>query len=240
MPVRLQRYLAQCSVGSRRLCDTLIAEGRITVNGRSAEVGESIEPGVDEVLVDGRRVMQSHDVYIVLNKPAGVVTTAKDTHGRRTVLDCVGGVDARVFPVGRLDQDVEGVLLLTNDGELAHRLMHPRYAVDKVYLAWVAGNMAPETAVRMELGVDLEDGMARPERVVILHRGARSTEVEIVMREGRKREVKRLCEAVGHRVLQLQRIAIGSIRARGLRPGEWRHLTEQEIRGLRKLVGLDT
>ncbi|HRI87461.1 MAG TPA: pseudouridine synthase, partial [Candidatus Hydrogenedentes bacterium] len=177
-------------------------------------------------------------VYILLNKPRGVVTTAKDTHNRRTVLDCLHGMNTRVFPVGRLDFDVEGALLLTNDGELAFRLTHPKYLVEKVYLAWVKGRMTTDTAIALEKGVELEDGMTAPARVQIKSLGENSTLVQLVLTEGRNREVKRMCAHVGHPVSELQRIAIGGVKVKGLRPGEWRELSDAEVRALRKITQL--
>jgi pseudouridine synthase len=235
---RLQKYLAACGVASRRACEKLIEDGRVTVNGAVAAVGTQVEPGLDDIRLDGRPVRNDEKVYVVLNKPEGAVTTAHDTHGRATVIDCLRGVPSRVFPVGRLDMDVEGALLLTNDGELAYRLTHPKFEVDKVYLARVRGCMETETAMELERGVRLEDGMTAPARCVILNTGHQSTLVRLTLREGRKREVKRMCAAVGHPVETLHRIAFGNVRVKGLRPGEWRYLTSQEIAGLRKLAGL--
>ncbi len=236
--VRLQKYLAECGVASRRASEQLIEAGRVSVNGAVATVGQSIDPASDRITVDEKPVEQDAKVYIVLNKPADVITTARDTFGRKTVMHCVEGVKARVFPVGRLDKDVEGVLIMTNDGELSHRLMHPSYQVDKVYLAWVRGKMRPETAIQMEKGVFLEDGPAAATEAVILSQGMYTTQVRLTLREGRKREVKRLCTAVGHPIRKLQRIAFGGIRAKGLRPGEWRYLTNAGVVRLYRCVGL--
>ena len=236
---RLQKYLADCGVASRRASEELILAGRVRVNGAVAQLGCSIDPGVDEVLLDGQTVAPDETkVYIVLNKPSHTVTTSKDTHGRRTVLECVQGTKARVFPVGRLDMDVEGALLLTNDGELAHRLLHPRYRVDKVYLAQVRGAMTPETISKLERGVKLEDGLTAPAKVAVLNSGPHATRVRLVLREGRKREVKRMLTAVGHPVKRLERVSFAGISAQGLRPGEWRYLTPCEITSLRATVQL--
>lgn len=238
--VRLQKYLAECGVASRRACEELIAAKRVRVNGEIAEIGRTIDPAADTVEVDGRTIAQDQKIYIVLNKPAGTVTTASDTHGRKTVLDCVRGVSARVFPVGRLDMDVEGVLLLTNDGELAHRLIHPSFEVKKIYQAWVRGHFAPEAGQRLEQGVLLDDGMTAPAQVEVLRRSQNSTLIQLTIHEGRKREVKRMCAAVGHPVRHLQRVAFGELRANGLRPGEWRYLTPGEIQVLRDHAGLNS
>lgn len=236
--MRLQRFLAECGVASRRRCEELIAAGRVTVNGARAALGASVDPHKDVVELDGKPVRTDEKVYIILNKPSGAITTARDTHQRKTVFDCLEGFKVRLFPVGRLDMDVEGALLMTNDGELAHRLMHPRYAVEKVYLVWVWGRMSPETAARLEQGVDLEDGLTAPAKAVILQIGKSSTLVQLTLREGRKREVKRMCERVGHQVRKLERIAIGGVRVKGLRPGEWRRLTDKEVQDLRRYTGL--
>lgn len=236
--VRLQKYLAACGIASRRACEQLIREGRVAVNGTPAQLGQQVSPGADKVVVDGKPVKTDEKIYIVLNKPPNVITTMSDTHGRMSVTDLLNDIGARVFPVGRLDRDVEGVLLFTNDGEMAFRLMHPRFQVKKVYLAWVKGRMRPETAIRLERGVQLEDGMTAPASVVILNAGAETSLIRLTLREGRKREVKRMCAAVGHPVETLHRIAFAAIQAKGLRPGEWRYLSPGEINRLRRNVGM--
>jgi len=236
--VRLQKYLAECGVASRRASETLIAEGRVSINGVTATLGQSVDPATDRVAVDGRRLGADEKVYIVLNKPRNVVTTARDTHGRRTVLDCVHSSDARLFPVGRLDFDVEGVLLLTNDGELAFRLIHPKFGIEKEYLAWVRGKMEPAAAARLERGVELEDGPTAPAKVNVLETRSGNSLVRLIIHEGRKREVKRMCDAVGHPVQTLRRITFAGVEVNGMRPGEWRNLTEGEVAGLKTLVGL--
>lgn len=236
--MRLQKFLAECGVASRRESELYIAAGRVKVNGVVAHIGQTIDPVSDEVAVDGRPVGPDRKIYVVLNKPRGVVTSAKDTHDRPTVLDCVADVGARVFPVGRLDMDVTGALILTNDGELSHRLMHPSYEVEKVYCAWVQGIMTPETTRQLESGVLLDDGPTAPARVKILKTTHNATLIRLVIHEGRKRLVKRMCAAVGHPVRDLRRIAVGNVRVEGLVPGEWRYLDESEINTLRKLTGL--
>lgn len=237
--VRLQKFLAECGLDSRRGCEQMIRDGRVAVNGAPAQLGQQIEPGADDVAVDGCPVQSDEaKVYVVLNKPSNAITTLSDTHGRRTVLDCLQGLDARVFPVGRLDRDVEGVLLFTNDGELAFRLMHPKFQVEKVYQAWVKGYVAPEAIQRLEQGVELEDGVTAPAKVVVLNPGRDVTLLRLTLHEGKKREVKRMCAAVGHPIETLQRITFANIHAKGLRPGEWRHLTPFEINQLKRRVGL--
>jgi len=236
MAIRLQKYLAECGIASRRASEALIAEGRVTVNGDVATLGQSVEPGSDQVCVDGEAVDQDRKLYVVLNKPRGHVTTAKDTHGRPTVVECLEGVPARVFPIGRLDMDVDGVLLLTNDGELSHSLMHPSFEVPKTYSAWVRGQMTDETAARLAAGVKLEDGPTAPAKIEIMKRDTRATLIRLTLHEGRKREVKRMCLAVGHPVRSLRRIAFADIRVNGLRPGEWRYMTESEVAHLRQIT----
>jgi 23S rRNA pseudouridine2605 synthase len=236
--VRLQKFMAQCGLASRRASERLIQEGKVLVNGTVAITGQVIDPNRDVVTCEGIRVETSKMRYVILNKPPGVVTTSKDTHNRKTVLNCVEGIHERLFPVGRLDMDVEGALLLTNDGELAFRLTHPKYEVPKVYLVWVEGVMTPEDAIRLEQGVPLDDGITAPAEVVILNAGERVTQIRLTIHEGRKREIKRMCAHVGHPVRELRRISMGNVKVGGLQPGQWRELTDQEIHGLRKLVGL--
>ncbi|HDP34637.1 MAG TPA: rRNA pseudouridine synthase [Candidatus Hydrogenedentes bacterium] len=236
--VRLQKFLAECGVDSRRACERLIQSGRVYVNGAPATLGQQVRPGMDEVRLDGQRVSFDEKIYVVFNKPANVITTLKDTHGRKTVADFLNGLASRAYPVGRLDRDVEGVLLFTNDGELAFRLIHPRFQVDKVYLAWVKGSVRDEAARRLEAGVRLEDGMTAPARIQVINAGAETSLIKLTIHEGRKREVKRMCAAVGHPVETLQRISFAGIEAKGLRPGEWRYLSAEEIANLRKCVGL--
>ncbi|MCX5758969.1 MAG: pseudouridine synthase [Candidatus Hydrogenedentes bacterium] len=236
--MRLQQYLARCGVASRRACETLIAAGRIEVNGCVGELGQSIDPASDVVAYNGQRVQEERLVYILLNKAKDVVTSAADTHGRTTVLDCLHGVDARVFPVGRLDMDVQGALLLTNDGELAHRLMHPSYETPKVYVVTVCGQISLQTIAVLEHGVVLEDGPTAPAGVCVVRGDTHATTFRLTLHEGRKHEVKRMCDAVGHRVLELRRVSFAGLATRGLRPGEWRYLTGEEIASLRHIVGM--
>lgn len=236
--VRLQKFLAECGVDSRRGCEQRIREGKVLVNGTAAQLGQQVVPEVDRITVDGRPVISDKKIYVVLNKPANVITTVKDTHGRKTVMDFLKGVEVRVFPVGRLDSDVEGVLLFTNDGELAFRLMHPSFQVHKTYLAWVKGSVQPNAIKRLEQGVPLEDGISAPAKAELLQTGNRASLLKLVLHEGKKREVKRMCAAVGHPVENLHRVDFAGIHVKGLRPGEWRRLTRDEIRHLRQCVGL--
>jgi 23S rRNA pseudouridine2605 synthase len=232
--MRLNAYLARAGVASRRAADELIKAGRVSVNRRPGELNTFVGTG-DTVEVDGRPVEKQALAYLLLNKPPGVVTTAHDPHGRPTVVGLVPA-EPRVVPVGRLDADTTGVLLLTNDGQLAHRLAHPRYEVDKVYEAEVEG--APsEAALRgLREGVELDDGRAAPAQVRRLGRGR----LELTIHEGRTHQVKRMCEAVGHPVRRLHRSRYAGLGLSGLRPGEWRLLTALEVARLKALVGTTT
>jgi pseudouridine synthase len=230
--LRLNQHLARAGVASRRRADELIKAGRVTVNGAPGELGTFVGPR-DRVEVDGEPVGPQRLSYVLLHKPAGVLTTASDPHGRRTVVDLVAG-EARVVPVGRLDADTTGALLLTNDGELAHRLAHPRYEVDKVYVAEVEGDPAPGTLRRLERGVQLEDGRTARARA----RRLGPSRVELTIHEGRKHQVKRMLEAVGHPVRRLHRPLYAGLTLDGLAPGERRELSREEVEHLRRLVGL--
>ena len=234
--LRLQKHLAACGIASRRAAETMISEGRITVNGKIATPGCQVDPEQDIILVDGNPILQEKLVYILLHKPLNVVSTVKDTHGRTTVLHCLKGVEERVYPVGRLDLDVSGVLLLTNDGELANKLIHPRYGVEKVYHALVKGRVLDESLRKLRRGVMLEDGMSAPAKAQVLHHRPNVTELQLTLCEGKKREVKRLCEAVGHRVVTLKRIKFGTLDVDGMKAGGWRYLTAEEIKQLHKIT----
>jgi pseudouridine synthase len=236
--MRLQKYLASCGVASRRKSEELVAAGRVRVNGRPATIGQTIDPAMDEITLDGSRLAPDRHVYILLNKPRGVVTSARDTHRRKTVTDCVAELGVRVYPVGRLDLDVEGALIMTNDGELANRLTHPRYGAEKTYMVWVEGAVSPDTAAKLETGVLLEDGPTAPARCSIVRASGQSTVLRLVLYEGRKREVKRMCAEVGHPVRRLRRTKMGGIGLRGLKPGQWRYLGEREIEQLKKAAGI--
>jgi 23S rRNA pseudouridine2605 synthase len=224
--VRLNAFLARAGVASRRGADGLIKAGRVTVNGEPGQLNTFVETG-DRVELDGEPVAPQALAYVLLHKPAGVVTTARDPQGRPTVVDLVGH-PARVVPVGRLDADTTGLLLLTNDGPLAHRLAHPRYGVEKVYVADVVGDPDEATIRRLAAGIELEDGPTSPARVRRLGRGR----VELGLHEGRNRQVRRMLEAVGHPVRRLHRSRYAGLDLRGLAEGEWRELTPEERRAL--------
>ncbi|MEX0660106.1 MAG: pseudouridine synthase [Egibacteraceae bacterium] len=237
-PERVQKILAAAGLGSRRACEELIAAGRVAVDGRPITLGGKADPTQQVITVDGERVATNPDlVHFMLNKPLGVVTTVSDPQGRPTVMDLVPE-NPRVYPVGRLDQDTEGLLLLTNDGELANRLAHPRYEIEKTYVAQVRGQLR-RRATRMLLdGVELEDGPARARSVRELGSAADRTLVELVLAEGRKREVRRMLAAVGIPVERLARVKLGPLALGDMSPGKHRPLTGGEIRGLYKAVGL--
>jgi 23S rRNA pseudouridine2605 synthase len=225
---RLQKVLARIGLGSRRVCEGLIVERRITVNGEVPVLGRRIDPNVDEVELDGVPLpVLPGLVHYVLNKPAGVVSTAEDTHGRPTVVSLVPD-DPRVFPVGRLDMDSEGLLILTNDGRLTHRLTHPSFGVPKEYLVEVEGEPSAGDVRRLREGIDLEDGPTAPARVAVVAPSL----LRIVIHEGRNRQVRRMLEAVGHPVTRLVRTRIGPLTDPTLQPGAWRPLTIDEVRAL--------
>lgn len=236
--MRLQRYLAACGLASRRHAEELIESGSVAVNGVTAKLGDNVDPETDVVTCDGQVLRIEAHVYLVLNKPKGTVTSATDPQGRKTVLECVQDVPVRVFPVGRLDFDVEGALLFTNDGELAHRLMHPRYKIDKVYLARVRGEVRRAALAQFAKGILLDDGMSAPAAAAVVNTRDDVTLLRLTLHEGKKREVKRMCEAVGHPIRELHRVSIAGINVKGLRPGQWRYLTPREIASLRKMTGL--
>ena len=225
--MRLNAYLARAGVASRRKADELIKAGRVTVNGNPGELNTFVGTR-DRVEVDGRPVAKQRLAYLLLHKPPGVVTTARDPRGRPTVVELVPP-EPRVVPVGRLDADTTGALLLMNDGELAHRLAHPSYEVDKVYVADVEGEPSDETIRRLADGVELEDGPTAPAKT----RRLGPARIELTLHEGRKHQVKRMCEAVGHPVRSLYRSAYAGLTLRGLEPGAWRELTADEIESLR-------
>jgi len=234
--MRLNAFLARAGVASRRRADELIRERRVTVNGEAGEFNTVV--GTDDVVqVDGQRVERQPLHYVLLNKPPGVVTTADDPQGRPTVVDLVSHT-TRAMPVGRLDADTTGALLLTNDGELAHRLAHPSFGVPKAYDVDVVGSPSPDALTALRSGVDLEDGRTAPAEARIIRRGTRVSRIELTIHEGRTHQVKRMCAAVGLPVEHLHRRRYAGLRLVGLDPGEWRELTPNEVAALRDTTGL--
>lgn len=240
--VRLQKLLAQAGVASRRAVEDLLREGRVKVNGVKAVLGQRADPSLDRIEIDGRLLHIDQDKkYVVLNKPAGVVTSAKDPQGRKTVMDLIGE-EARLFPVGRLDMATEGLLILTNDGELAHRMTHPSFEIPKTYIAEVKGSVGKGILRRLAQGVKIDNGTpakATSARVLgsVKGKDARSV-VEITLHEGRKHVVRKMMEALGHPVVRLSRTAIGPLRLGRLAPGGYRNLTREEVEALYRETGL--
>lgn len=239
--VRINKFLSLCGVTSRRGAASLIEEGRVTVNGSRADrPGIIIDDENDVVKVDGSEVSPvDKKVYIVLNKPRNVMTTLFDPFNRRTVKYYLKKLRERVYPVGRLDFDTTGVLLLTNDGDLAFRLAHPRYRVPKVYQARVKGHFKQEAAIKIDRGIELDDGKVGKASVSILGFVRNTTRIRLTLTEGRKREVKQLCKKAGHPVEDLERVEFAGITSKNLRAGQWRHLTQREVSRLKSAVGLD-
>jgi 23S rRNA pseudouridine2605 synthase len=238
---RLQKVLAQAGVASRRACEELIRQGRVQVNGQVVtELGTQVDPNRDEISVDGAPISSpAEKVYLILNKPPGYISTVHDPWGRPTVLDLIPH-QGRLYPVGRLDAESEGLLLLTNDGRLTHRLTHPRYEHEKEYLALVKGRPKEAVLSQLRQGVDLEEGRTAPAKVSRASRKEGletppgTTWLRIVVHEGRKRQIRRMCAAVGHPVQRLIRVRMGPLRLDALKPGQWRPVTERELAALGK------
>lgn len=238
--VRLQKVLAAAGVGSRRSCEELIGAGRVEVDGEIVRrFGARVDPKTQIIRVDGKRIPASEDlVYLALNKPAGVLSTMSDDRGRRTIADLVADRSERLFHVGRLDYETEGLILLTNDGELAHRLAHPRYGVVKTYLAEVHGPVPKDLGRRLTTGVDLEDGTVTADRFRVVDQAGQRVLVEITLHEGRKHVVRRMLAAVGHPVSRLVRTQVGPVSLGSLRPGTSRRLSTAEVGNLYAAVGM--
>lgn len=237
---RLQKVLAAAGIASRRASEILIDEGRVEVNGKVVtEQGRRVNPETDQIRVDGSRIPPPRrHLYLVLNKPRGVVSTLEDPEGRPTLSDYLPATKERLFHVGRLDTDTEGLIVLTNDGDFAHRLAHPSYQVSKTYTVQAAGVMDNRIIRRLEKGVTLEDGPVRPDKVKLISRGQDRTLLAITLHEGRNRIVRRMMDTVGHPVDRLSRTEIGPIRIGNLRPGETRDITREEMGALLDLVGM--
>lgn len=235
---RLQKVMAMAGVASRRKSEEMILEGRVRVNGEVVtQLGSKVDAGKDVIEVDGKPLRFCEPkTYVLLNKPAGFVTTVRDPQGRKKVVDLVRDLPVRLYPVGRLDYDTEGLLILTNDGSLTHALTHPRHEVEKTYLALVQGIVQPDGLRRLRHGVPLEDGVTAPARVRIIQRIAGDTLVELTIHEGKNRQVRRMLGAVGHPVKSLVRTKIGFLTLGELKPGQYRHLTADEVKRLRSLA----
>ncbi len=236
--MRINKFLRDCRLGSRRKCETLIEQREVSINGRVVEdLGTMVDPGHDEVCVGGEVVIPIEErTYIAAYKPRGVIVTASDPHGRKTVFDGITGLPEGLFSVGRLDMDSEGLLLLTNDGKLGFRLAHPRYEIERVYRVGVRGGMREDLIMKLRDGIRLEEGEAKPRRVRVVDRDDESTTLEITLAEGKKREIRRMVAACGFEVDRLKRISFGPVALGDLEPGKWRHMTRDEVRGLRRSV----
>jgi len=237
LELRLQKFLSMAGVASRRAAEELISQKRVKVNGVTVtKPGIKVDTEKDTVEVDGKVCkLKNTYVYIMLNKPKGYITTLYDPFGRPTILDLVKGLKTRVFPVGRLDKDTEGLLLLTNDGELAYKLTHPKHGIEKTYIVKVKGKVSKKAVNVLQKGVILEEGKTSPAKVRILKRGIDFTLLEMKIHEGKKRQIRRMCEKVGHPVIELKRVKIGELTLKGLKAGEWRYLTNKEMEYLKNL-----
>lgn len=235
---RLQKYMASCGVASRRKCEEIIAEGRVKVNGVTVrEAGLKIQPSKDKVTVDGREIIPANKpVYIMLNKPVGYVSTVRDQFKRPTVLDLLRGVKGRIYPVGRLDYDSEGLLLLTNDGNLAYGLTHPRHRVNKTYIVVVQGRPSRKEIDRIRKGVEIDGRMTSPADIRVESIQGNKTAFRVVIHEGRNRQVRRMFGAVGYAVVSLKRTSIGKLQLGTLAPGRWRFLEDREVKDLYKEI----
>ena len=232
--VRLNKYLADCGVGSRRECDKLIADGVVVVNGKVAKLGMEVSEH-DQITVNGKRIGdKQRNYYLMLHKPKGYVTTVKDDLGRKTVMDLID-IKARLYPVGRLDYDTEGLLILTNDGDLANRLTHPRNEVNKTYVCRISGILTEQERLQLERGVLIDGVKTAPARVRILKQDQHHTRCEVTIHEGRNRQVKKMFESVGKEVEFLKRVAVGELRLGGLKRGEYRFLNDYEVEYLKNV-----
>lgn len=238
--MRLQKYLAESGVASRRASEALITAGRVIVNGETAEIGMSVDPEADVILLDGKRVVRGEEtVTLMLYKPKGVVSTSDDPQGRKTVQAYVKDIPARLYNVGRLDIDSEGLLLMTNDGELAYHMTHPKFSVEKTYYAVCDGKLLPSEVATLVNGVSLEDGMTAPAKVThVRPTSTGGTSFLITIHEGKNRQIRRMLAAVGHRTLRLKRERFGPLSIGELKPGETRRLTQDELNALYRALGL--
>lgn len=240
MPERLQKFLARAGVASRRKSEQMIVDGKVTVDGQViTELGSLVDPDKQTVTVDGKRVEVEEITCILLNKPVSYVTTVADPEGRRTVMDLIGGVGVRVYPVGRLDYESSGLLLMTNDGDLTYRLLHPKFHLEKTYRVTVMGMPESHVLKSLQSGIELEDGMTSPARITVLRHHPQESVLEVTIYEGRNRQVRRMFEAIDHPVKRLKRIRFGPLRVDQVASGHWRRLRTGELAALYKSVGLE-
>lgn len=231
--IRLQKYLSQCAVASRRKAEELISDGKVKVNGRAAKLGDKINPKKDTVTVSGKKVvLNKKHYYIMLHKPRGFITTMDDERSRKCVAQLVEDVGARVYPVGRLDRESEGLLIMTNDGELANALTHPSKHVSKTYRVTVRPDVTEEMLIKLATGVEIDSGLTAPADVRVIEKQEGRVVLEIILREGRNRQIRKMCEALGLEVARLKRTAVGSVKLGMLPQGKWRDLTDDEVHKL--------
>ncbi len=232
--IRLQKYLAECGIASRRKAEEYIQEGKVQVNGTNVtELGVKIDPNNDIVYFNNKKVIKKNEnIYILLNKPIGYVTTTKDQFNRQTVLDLIRGINKRIVPVGRLDMYTSGALILTNDGDFTYKVTHPSHEITKTYVATLRGIITNEEIEKLRSGVEIEDYLTRPAKVKILKTDTERniSRIEITIHEGKNRQVRKMCEAIGRNVIALHRSKIGNITVKDLKIGEWRYLNQTEIR----------
>ena len=232
-PLRLQKFLSQCGIASRRKAEELIVQGKVKINGKTAVLGDKVMPS-DKVYVSGKRVLlpKTKYRYIMLNKPRGFITTMSDERGRKCVAELVQNVGERVYPIGRLDKDSEGLLIFTNDGAFANKVMHPRNSVYKFYRVTVRPDVNEEQLVKLETGVELDGVKTAPAIVHVLHKEPGRVVLEMILHEGKNREIRRMCEALGLEVARLRRTQIGGVKMGMLKQGDWRDMTEKEVKNL--------
>jgi len=238
--MRLNKFLASCGIASRRKCDELIFEGKIKVNGEVIKIpGYQVDPKKDEIVYDNKRIELPKKIYIALNKPERVLCSLKDDFRRTLITDLISEIKERIFPVGRLDYNSEGLIILTNDGELANRLIHPRYKVEKTYHVLIKENLTNENLKKLSEGIQIGEVKTQPAKVKILDMGKKTTFVEIKIKEGKKRQIRRMFQELGYEVKKLRRVKFGPIKLGNLKKGQWRYLTEKEIKILYKITGLN-